>query len=65
MRIYGDNDAGAEFDGQAAAYALARRFAKEAHRYAPAGVDVKVFIPRHEGTDWADVFVSIHGQAAA
>jgi putative DNA primase/helicase len=33
--IYGDNDAGAQFDGQAAAYGLARRLCKEACKQTP------------------------------
>lgn len=53
LRIYGDNDADSMFDGQASAYALARRFMKcprqGKHRHA------EVFIPRAPGEDWAGV----------
>lgn len=54
--IYGDNDAHADYDGQACAFALARRLKKEArkasHRH------VEVFVPRQAGSDWADVWRS-------
>jgi putative DNA primase/helicase len=55
--IYADNDSNAEFAGQAAAYLLARRLMREARRD---GIDrrVQVFVPRHAGTDWADVWVA-------
>lgn len=72
--IYGDNDAGTQFDGQAAAYNLARRLCKQSERDmrtrsteagAPAGegpsaglrLQVAVFVPKHAGSDWADVRV--------
>jgi putative DNA primase/helicase len=52
--VYADNDADAEFDGQACAFALARRLKKEekktGHRH------VEVFVPRQAGCDWADVW---------
>ena len=50
--IYADNDADGQYDGQASAFALARRLTKES-RNAPRHVEV--FVPRHAGTDWADV----------
>jgi putative DNA primase/helicase len=61
--IYADNDANSQFDGQASAYALARRLKKESRRY---GVDreVHVHVPRHAGTDWADVYASMALKAA-
>lgn len=59
--IYADNDAHAEYDGQACAFALARRLRKGA------GIglarQVTVFVPRHAGTDWADVWRSRGEQA--
>lgn len=45
--ICGDNDA--NFTGQNAAYALAKRLRT-------VGIDVEVRIPHEVGTDWADVF---------
>lgn len=52
--IYGDNDANSDFDGQAFAFALARRLKKESKR---TGLrQVQVFLPKHAGTDWADVW---------
>ncbi len=55
VAIYADNDAQTKFDGQAAAYALARRLRQEdpARR-------VEVFVPREAGSDWADVWVARH-----
>ncbi|MBB3122194.1 DUF7146 domain-containing protein [Pseudoduganella violacea] len=53
LRIYGDNDADAMFDGQAAAYGLARSFMKERQR--SINRRAEVFIPRAGGADWADV----------
>jgi len=51
--IYADNDANSEFDGQAAAYALARRLKKEEKKTGPR--EVSVFVPKLAGHDWADV----------
>jgi putative DNA primase/helicase len=51
--VYGDNDAGSQFDGQACAYALARRLMKTA-RQPPR--QVEVFLPKQAGSDWADVW---------
>lgn len=53
--IYADNDAGGSFTGQAAAFALARRLARDtlpdgSHR------EIQVFIPPRVGEDWADVW---------
>lgn len=56
IRIYADNDGDAQFDGQASAFSLARRLTKEAHR--KGSLQVEVFIPRHAGADWADVWCS-------
>lgn len=52
--IYGDNDAGTDFTGQASAYALARRARRDPLPGGPRHVDV--FIPKLSGTDWADVW---------
>ena len=52
--IYGDNDADGDFDGQALAFALARRLKKEERRTGPR--QVQVFLPRQPGMDWADVW---------
>lgn len=52
--VYADNDANSHFDGQAFAYALARRLKKEEHRSGPR--KVQVFVPKEPGTDWADVW---------
>lgn len=54
--IYADNDADALFEGQACAFSLARRLKKEAKKAEPR--QVEVFVPRHAGTDWADVWCS-------
>ena len=53
--IYADNDATSAFDGQAAAYALARRLKKEDSQGDLRRV--KVFVPRRAGDDWADVWL--------
>ncbi len=50
--IYADNDA--EYDGQASAFALARRLKKEENKIGSR--NVTVFMPRQAGTDWADVW---------
>ncbi len=52
--IYADNDADADFDGQAFAYALARRLKKQERQTGPR--QVHVFLPRNAGADWADVW---------
>ncbi|MES2260935.1 MAG: toprim domain-containing protein [Pseudomonadota bacterium] len=52
--IYADNDANACFDGQASAFALARRLKKEYGKTAPRQIDV--FVPKRAGADWADVW---------
>jgi putative DNA primase/helicase len=52
--IYADNDADSDFDGQALAYALARRLKKEERHSGPRRV--QVFVPRRPGADWADVW---------
>jgi putative DNA primase/helicase len=54
--IYSDNDANAEYDGQACAFVLARRLTKESKKAGPRRVEV--FVPKHAGTDWADVWRS-------
>lgn len=54
--IYSDNDADAEYDGQACAFVLARRITKESKQTGPR--QVEVFVPKHAGTDWADVWRS-------
>jgi len=58
VRIYADNDADSEFDGQASAYALARRLRKE--RRDEGTVHVEVHVPRRAGTDYADVWLCRH-----
>lgn len=52
--IYADNDADNQYDGQACAFALARRL-KKAEKKAGAR-HVEVYVPRHAGSDWADVW---------
>lgn len=54
--LYADNDANSEYDGQASAFILARRLKKEEKKSGPR--QVKVFVPRHGGSDWADVWRS-------
>ena len=55
VRLYADNDADSEFDGQASAYVLARRLKKERR---PGGFrHVEVYVPRRAGTDYADVWL--------
>ena len=56
ISIYADNDANSEYDGQAGAFALARRLKKEERKNGPR--QVEVFVPRYAGTDWADVWLS-------
>ena len=53
--IYADNDGDSEYDGQAAAYALARRLKKEEKKGGPRHVEV--FVPKQAGADWADVWL--------
>lgn len=55
--IYGDNDADGDFDGEAAAFALARRLRKEGRHATPR--EVEVCIPRKAGSDWADVWWAV------
>jgi putative DNA primase/helicase len=58
VAIYGDNDADRGFDGQAAAYALARRLRRQGKRESAAGPrEISVYIPRRQGADWANVWV--------
>lgn len=52
--IYADNDADGDFAGQSVAFALARRLKREEKTTGPR--QVRVFVPRHAGTDWADVW---------
>jgi putative DNA primase/helicase len=52
--IYADNDADGGFDGQACAFALARRLTRGAAPDAKRAV--RVFLPRQPGHDWADVW---------
>ncbi len=54
--IYADNDADADFDGQAFAFALARRLKKQQRQTGPR--QVRVFMPKTAGTDWADVWLA-------
>jgi putative DNA primase/helicase len=64
--IYADNDADGDFDGQAFAFALARRLKKEERHSGPR--QVHVFVPRRPGADWADVWstrMEVIGRAAA
>jgi len=58
--IYADNDARSEFDGQASAYALARRLKHECTKLEANGItlEVEVFVPRHAGADWADIWLA-------
>ena len=52
--IYADNDADGDFAGQAFAFALARRLKREEKNSGRR--QVRVFLPKHAGTDWADVW---------
>lgn len=54
--VYSDNDAHADYDGQACAFALARRLKKE--EGTTGCRQVEVFVPRLAGSDWADVWRS-------
>jgi putative DNA primase/helicase len=54
--IYADNDRDSEYDGQASAFILARRLRKEQKKTGERNVEV--FVPRHAGTDWADVWLA-------
>lgn len=51
VAIYADNDSKSKFDGQASAYALARRLRQE-----DSTRRVEVYIPKKAGRDWADVW---------
>lgn len=52
--IYADNDADAQYDGQASAFILARRLKKEEKQ--TGARQVGVYIPLRAGDDWADVW---------
>jgi putative DNA primase/helicase len=52
--VYADNDADGDFAGQCAAFALARRLRREGN--GDGDRQVRVFVPRHAGADWADVW---------
>jgi putative DNA primase/helicase len=52
--VYADNDADGDFAGQACAYALARRLRRE--QVQGMAREVRVFLPRTPGLDWADVW---------
>ena len=61
--IYADNDGGCEFNGQAAAYALAHRLKRDARKLAEGRAnspnrEVQVFIPKQNGADWADIWLA-------
>jgi len=56
VHIYADNDADGDFDGQAAAFALARRLRKESRNGTQRRV--QVYVPWRQGADWADVWGS-------
>ena len=58
--IYADNDADAGYEGQAAAYALARRLKRDDRKDE---CRVEVFVPKVAGTDWADVWLSRQSHA--
>lgn len=53
VAIYADNDARSKFDGQASAFALARRLRQEDSKRS-----VEVHVPKEAGSDWADVWVA-------
>jgi len=55
--IYADNDANAEFAGQVSAFMLAQRLVREARK---AGLKrlLQVFVPKQNGTDWADIWLA-------
>jgi putative DNA primase/helicase len=57
--VYADNDAEAQYDGQASAFILARRLKKEKKK--TGSTQVEVFVPRIAGNDWADVWMSKMG----
>jgi putative DNA primase/helicase len=52
ISIYADNDADGDFAGQACAFALARRLKRENK-----GREVRVFVPKEPGADWADLWL--------
>jgi len=56
VSIYADNDADSEYEGQVSAFELARRLKKEQKKSGPRHVEV--FVPKHAGADWADVWRS-------
>ncbi len=60
--IYADNDAGGDFAGLSSAFALARRLKRE--EKISGARQVRVFVPRHAGTDWADVWLQRQRSAA-
>ncbi|MES2959912.1 MAG: toprim domain-containing protein [Pseudomonadota bacterium] len=61
--VYADNDANGGYDGQAFAYALARRLKREESTSGTR--QVQVFLPKQPGFDWADVWRSHSSKRAA
>ena len=63
--LYADNDADAQYDGQASAFVLARRLKKAEKKTGQR--DVQVFVPKGTGHDWADVWLARvgHEESAA
>ena len=57
--LYADNDADAEYDGQASTFVLARRLKKEEKKTGQR--HVQVFVPKGTGHDWADVWFARGG----
>lgn len=55
--IYADNDSDGEFAGQVSAYTLAQRLVKESRKRGLTRT-VKVYVPKHDGSDWADVWLA-------
>lgn len=55
IHIFGDNDA--NYEGQAAAFVLARRLSREVRAKKRAPLEIRVNIPEAEATDWLDVYV--------
>jgi putative DNA primase/helicase len=58
VAIYGDNDSNSEYAGQVAAFTLAQRLVRHAKKNGLSRRAVQVFLPKHGGVDWSDIWLA-------